>query len=49
MPRPFFPHTLVGVLALSFAAFTSAHAGSVSVAVASNFTAPMQKIAAQFE
>ena len=49
MSRPFFPHTLVSVLALSFAAFTSAHAGSVSVAVASNFTAPMQKIAAQFE
>lgn len=38
-------------LALSlFAAFAaSAHAGEVSVAVAANFTAPMQKIAAEFE
>ena len=44
-------HFRFAPLALSlFAAFaTSAHAGEVSVAVAANFTAPMQKIAAEFE
>lgn len=36
-------------LALAFFAFASAQAGEVSVAVAANFTAPMQKIAAAFE
>jgi molybdate transport system substrate-binding protein len=36
-------------LALLLASPWSAHAGQVSVAVASNFTAPMQRIAAEFE
>jgi molybdate transport system substrate-binding protein len=34
---------------LAAAALSAAHAGQVSVAVAANFTAPMQKIAASFE
>jgi molybdate transport system substrate-binding protein len=38
---------LILILALLFAA--AAHADEVSVAVAANFTAPMQKIAADFE
>ncbi|MCS4295658.1 molybdate transport system substrate-binding protein [Comamonas sp. BIGb0152] len=44
-------HFRFAPLALTlFAAFAaSAHAGEVSVAVAANFTAPMQKIAAEFE
>jgi len=36
-------------LALAAVLLPTAHAGEVSVAVAANFTAPMQKIAAQFE
>lgn len=42
--RPAF--TLVG---LAVALLSGAHADTVAVAVAANFTAPMQKIAAQFE
>lgn len=37
------------VVGLSAGAFHAAHADTVSVAVAANFTAPMQKIAAAFE
>ncbi len=40
---------LLSVLSLALAAAASAHAEQVSVAVAANFTAPMQKIAAAFE
>jgi len=41
---------IAGLLAaLVLAAGTQAHAGEVQVAVAANFTAPMQKIAAAFE
>ena len=36
-------------IALAAATLASAHAETVAVAVAANFTAPMQKIAAQFE
>ena len=36
-------------LALAAVLLPTAHPGEVSVAVAANFTAPMQKIAAQFE
>ena len=39
---------ILGSLALSFFAF-AASAGEVTVAVAANFTAPMQKIAAAFK
>ncbi len=38
-----------GAMALTLGAMHAAHAGQVSVAVAANFTAPMQKIAAAFE
>lgn len=41
-------HTLAAVLALA-GAFQGARAGEVSVAVASNFAAPMHRIAAEFE
>ena len=41
------PHLLAGVLGWALA--SAAQAGEVAVAVASNFTAPMQHIAAQFE
>lgn len=37
------------VVGLAFATLQAAHADQVSVAVAANFTAPMQKIAAAFE
>lgn len=40
---------LLSVLSLALAAAATAHAEQVSVAVAANFTAPMQKIAAAFE
>lgn len=49
MLRTNFLFRTVGVVALAAAGFSLAHAGSVQVAVAANFTAPMQKIAAQFE
>ena len=39
----------LAVAGISLAALSSAHADNVSVAVAANFTAPMQKIAAAFE
>jgi len=39
----------LAALSLTLLALPGAHAGEVSVAVASNFTAPMQKIAALFE
>ena len=42
------PRTLA-VIGLCLAAVSAAHADQVSVAVAANFTAPMQKIAAAFE
>ncbi|CAN7576104.1 molybdate ABC transporter substrate-binding protein [Acidovorax sp. LjRoot118] len=41
--------TLLSAIGLAFAGATAAHAEQVSVAVAANFTAPMQKIAAAFE
>ncbi len=41
--------TLLSAIGLAFAAASAAQAGQVSVAVAANFTAPMQKIAAAFE
>ncbi|PJI98591.1 molybdate transport system substrate-binding protein [Acidovorax sp. 69] len=44
--RAFLHLTLIG---LGFATAHAAHADQVSVAVAANFTAPMQKIAAAFE
>lgn len=40
---------IVGIAVLASACLSLAHAGSVQVAVAANFTAPMQQIAAQFE
>ena len=46
------PHLLprtLAVIGLCLAAVSAAHADQVSVAVAANFTAPMQKIAAAFE
>ena len=43
------PHRILTLIAFAAAALTSAHADTVTVAVAANFTAPMQKIAAQFE
>ncbi|CAN7344440.1 molybdate ABC transporter substrate-binding protein [Acidovorax sp.] len=41
--------TLLSAIGLAFTGATAAHAEQVSVAVAANFTAPMQKIAAAFE
>lgn len=41
--------SLLSAIGLAFAAASAAHAEQVSVAVAANFTAPMQKIAAAFE
>ncbi|MCD6662898.1 MAG: molybdate ABC transporter substrate-binding protein [Comamonas sp.] len=45
------PHTrrLFTLIALAAATLAGAHAETVAVAVAANFTAPMRKIAAQFE
>lgn len=43
------PRSLVGWIALALASLQAAHADTVSVAVAANFTAPMQKIARAFE
>jgi molybdate transport system substrate-binding protein len=40
--------TLISVLLFSFG-ITSAHAGEAQIAVAANFAAPVQKIAAEFE
>ena len=40
---------LISILVAMAAAVTSARAAEVNVAVAANFTAPMQKIAAEFE
>lgn len=40
---------IAGLAVVASACLSLAHAGSVQVAVAANFTAPMQKIAAQFE
>lgn len=40
---------LASVITLALASVSLAHAGRVQVAVAANFTAPMQKLAAQFE
>ena len=48
MPTFPFPRHAFTLIALAAAALTSAHADTVTVAVASNFTAPMQKIAAAF-
>ena len=42
-------HLILSSAVLLAAASATAHADEVSVAVAANFTAPMQKIAAQFE
>ncbi|RKJ94499.1 molybdate ABC transporter substrate-binding protein [Alicycliphilus denitrificans] len=42
-------HRTLSALGLAALVLPGAHAGEVSVAVAANFTAPMQKIAAQFE
>lgn len=42
-------HRTLSALGLAALMLPGAHAGEVSVAVAANFTAPMQKIAAQFE
>ncbi len=42
-------HHVLAALALALGAEQASHAGQVSVAVAANFTAPMQKIAAAFE
>ena len=42
-------HRTLTALGLAALMLPGAHAGEVSVAVAANFTAPMQKIAAQFE
>lgn len=44
-----FLHRTLSALGLAALMLPGAHAGEVSVAVAANFTAPMQKIAAQFE
>lgn len=41
--------TILSAIGLAFAGATAAQAEQVSVAVAANFTAPMQKIAAAFE
>jgi len=41
--------SLVGLIGLALATVHAAHADTVSVAVAANFTAPMQKIATAFE
>lgn len=43
------PRTLVTAASLCAALLSAAHADTVSVAVAANFTAPMHKIAAAFE
>ena len=48
LPAPPLRHAF-GAMALTLCAVHVAHAGQVSVAVAANFTAPMQKIAAAFE
>ncbi|MBF5003436.1 molybdate ABC transporter substrate-binding protein [Diaphorobacter sp. NR2-3-3-1] len=40
---------MISQAALAFALLPAAHAGEVAVAVAANFTAPMQKLAAMFE
>ena len=42
-------HRTLSALGLAALMLPGAHAGEVSVAVAANFTAPIQKIAAQFE
>ncbi|BEP95959.1 molybdate ABC transporter substrate-binding protein [Acidovorax sp. A79] len=50
MPFRFIPvPRSLAATAICLAMFQAAHADSVSVAVAANFTAPMQKIAAAFE
>lgn len=49
MNRPPLLHRTLSALGLAALMLPGAHAGEVSVAVAANFTAPMQKIAAQFE
>ncbi len=41
--------SILSAIGLAFAAASAAHAEQVSVAVAANFTAPMQKIATAFE
>lgn len=50
-PRSRLPHLprSLACCALALLGWTAAHAGEVPVAVAANFTAPMQKIAAAFE
>ena len=48
LPAPPLRHAF-GAMALTLCTVHVAHAGQVSVAVAANFTAPMQKIAAAFE
>lgn len=47
--NPFKALTVTATLALSFGIVSGARAGEVSVAVAANFTAPMQEIAVAFE
>lgn len=52
LPTPLFGACLLraaGALTLAFACLPLAYADSANIAVAANFTAPMQKIAAQFE
>ena len=49
MNHPPLLHRTLSALGLAALMLPGAHAGEVSVAVAANFTAPMQKIAAQFE
>jgi len=49
MPFRFIPVPRSLAAAICLAMFQAAHADTVSVAVAANFTAPMQKIAAAFE
>lgn len=50
MPARWIPlHRPLAALALCAALLPTAHADTVSIAVAANFTAPMQKIAAAFE
>ena len=49
MRLPATRHPWAVALTLLLSGITSAHADQVQVAVAANFTAPMQKIAAAFE
>ncbi|WP_353235886.1 molybdate ABC transporter substrate-binding protein [Diaphorobacter ruginosibacter] len=47
--RPSFSLKLIAQAAFALALLPAAHAGEVAVAVAANFTAPMQKLGAMFE